>query len=142
MFLTRHETILSDAHATHSTYLFQTDKAYDGRAHDSGDKGVGCARKVDAFKLWLVWKTIGTSGLARLVEHAVLAAKYLAVEARRRQPHFRMVLAELLPEWLEENRELAQCTAVSFWYVPPALLQEEERLGEERFRSLLGKVCH
>lgn len=134
MFVTRHDGLLAEAHATSASYLFQPDKPYD-TALDSGDKSTFCGRKVDAFKLWLSWKAHRTSGFGRLVDTAVAGAQYMARGARDRAPHFRMVLATL-----GEPKVLSQCTSACFWYIPPALLAAEKVLESDDFQRLLGKV--
>ena len=57
-----------------ATYLFQGDKFYDVR-YDTGDKSVGCGRKADAFKLWLMWKARGDDGLEEMVKNSFECAK-------------------------------------------------------------------
>lgn len=55
-FLTRHGTdLLKACNSASASYLFQQDKFYDV-SFDTGDKSFQCGRKVDAFKLWLMWK--------------------------------------------------------------------------------------
>jgi glutamate/tyrosine decarboxylase-like PLP-dependent enzyme len=57
-----------------ASYLFQQDKFYDV-SFDTGDKSMQCGRKVDAFKLWLMWKARGSSGFEQLVNNAMDAAR-------------------------------------------------------------------
>lgn len=61
--------LLQRCHGAGATYLFQPDKFYDV-TYDTGDKTLQCGRRVDCFKLWLLWKAAGTEGLARRVERA------------------------------------------------------------------------
>lgn len=56
-------------HCANATYLFQQDKFYDTRL-DTGDKSIQCGRKVDCLKLWLMWKAVGSQGLADRVDKA------------------------------------------------------------------------
>lgn len=42
---------------------------------DTGDKSMQCGRKVDAFKLWLLWKARGDDGLAALVDNAMARSR-------------------------------------------------------------------
>jgi hypothetical protein len=42
---------------------------------DTGDKSMQCGRKVDAFKLGLMWKAHGSSGFEQLVNNAMDAAR-------------------------------------------------------------------
>ncbi len=37
-----------------ASYLFQKDKHYD-TSFDTGDKAIQCGRRVDIFKVWLMW---------------------------------------------------------------------------------------
>nr|CAD7430262.1 unnamed protein product [Timema monikensis] len=104
--------LLHQCNSASATYLFQQDKFYD-ISYDTGDKSVQCGRKVDAFKLWLMWKARGDIGLERLVDNTMECARYLRDQIVNR-PGFRMVVPEV------------QCTNVCFWYIPPALRGEEE----------------
>lgn len=54
MLLTQHPNILTDCHAAHASYLFQTDKFY-GTDLDCGDAHIQCGRRPDVFKFWLMW---------------------------------------------------------------------------------------
>ncbi|XP_037079614.1 cysteine sulfinic acid decarboxylase-like [Pollicipes pollicipes] len=112
LFVTRHAGLLHRCNAAAATYLFQQDKFYDV-SFDTGDKSVQCGRKVDAFKLWLMWKAHGDAGLERMVDAAFAASRYCADQVALR-PGFRPVLAE------------PQCANVCFWYVPPSLRGQEE----------------
>ncbi|KAK3907320.1 Cysteine sulfinic acid decarboxylase [Frankliniella fusca] len=108
LFLVRHAGLLHRCNAAAAEYLFQQDKFYDV-SWDTGDKSVQCGRKVDAFKLWLMWKARGDAGLAALVDNAMECARYfrqllLASDA------FRLVSAEA-----------QDCTNVCFWYIPKRL---------------------
>lgn len=49
-------------------YLFQQDKFYD-ISYDTGDKSLQCGRKVDAFRLWLMWKAKGNKGFEAEIDH-------------------------------------------------------------------------
>ena len=57
-----------------ASYLFQQDKFYDV-SFDTGDKSMQCGRKVDAFKLWIMWKARGSNGFEQLVNTAMDAAR-------------------------------------------------------------------
>ncbi len=54
--------------------MFQQDKFYDV-SYDTGDKSLQCGRKVDVFKLWLMWKARGDAGFKTRVENAVANAQ-------------------------------------------------------------------
>ena len=49
------------SHCAAASYLFQKDKFYD-MTYDTGDKSIQCSRKVDALKIWLMWKAKGNIG--------------------------------------------------------------------------------
>ncbi|KAF3845513.1 hypothetical protein F7725_008676 [Dissostichus mawsoni] len=61
--------LLKKCHSANATYLFQQDKCYDVNL-DVGDKTVQCGRKDDCLKLWLMWKAVGSIGLAERVDKA------------------------------------------------------------------------
>ncbi|NXV24922.1 CSAD decarboxylase, partial [Cepphus grylle] len=68
--------LLQRCHGAGATYLFQKDKFYD-IAYDTGDKTPQCGRRVDCLKLWLLWKAVGTEGLARRVERAFAFTRWV-----------------------------------------------------------------
>ncbi|KAF0290391.1 Cysteine sulfinic acid decarboxylase [Amphibalanus amphitrite] len=116
LFVTRHDGLLHQCNSAQATYLFQQDKFYDV-SHDTGDKSIQCGRKVDGFKLWLMWKAHGDSGLESMVDTTFAAARYCADQVSRRDG-FRPVLPP--------GSDAGQCANVSFWYVPAALRGQEE----------------
>jgi aromatic-L-amino-acid decarboxylase len=69
-------------------------------------------RRFRALKLWLSWKHLGTAGFARLVEHNVDLAAYLAARCREAgdfealpaQPELSVVCFRHLPEGLGPER--------------------------------------
>ncbi|XP_037072231.1 cysteine sulfinic acid decarboxylase-like [Pollicipes pollicipes] len=127
LFVTRHAGLLHRCNAAAATYLFQQDKFYDV-SFDTGDKSVQCGRKVDGFKLWLMWKAHGDAGLERRVDATFAAAGYCADQVAQR-PGFRPVLAS------------PQCANVCFWYVPPSLRgQEETAAWWERLSQVAPRV--
>ncbi|NWS65283.1 CSAD decarboxylase, partial [Chunga burmeisteri] len=115
--------LLQHCHGAGATYLFQPDKFYDV-TYDTGDKSLQCGRRVDCLKLWLLWKAIGTEGLARRVERAFAFTRYLAEEMKRRDG-FQLVLE---PEFIN----------LCFWFVPPSLRGRE---GSPDYWPKLGKVA-
>lgn len=66
--------LLHRCNSASASYLFQQDKFYDV-SFDTGDKSVQCGRKVDAFKLWLMWKAHGNSGFESLINNAMDASQ-------------------------------------------------------------------
>ncbi|NWR64122.1 CSAD decarboxylase, partial [Bucorvus abyssinicus] len=115
--------LLQRCHGAGATYLFQTDKFYDV-SYDTGDKTPQCGRRVDCLKLWLLWKAVGTQGLARRVQRAFTATRYLAEEMKRREG-FELVME---PEFIN----------LCFWFVPPSLRGRE---GSPDYWPRLGKVA-
>ncbi|XP_034244464.1 glutamate decarboxylase 2 isoform X2 [Thrips palmi] len=112
MFLVRHKGLLHKCNSAAATYLFQQDKFYDV-SWDTGDKSMQCGRKVDAFKLWLLWKARGDDGLAALVDNAMACASYFRSRVQQTEG-FRLVAQGL------------DCTNVCFWYIPPSLRGQTE----------------
>uniref|UniRef100_A0A3B3ZJD5 Uncharacterized protein n=1 Tax=Periophthalmus magnuspinnatus TaxID=409849 RepID=A0A3B3ZJD5_9GOBI len=98
--------LLQRCYSSNARYLFQQDKFYDV-SFDSGDKSIQCGRKPDAFKIWLLWKALGSSQLEQRVERALAMAQYLTQQMKARQG-FRLLME---PEYAN----------VCFWYVPPSL---------------------
>ncbi|XP_077185223.1 cysteine sulfinic acid decarboxylase isoform X3 [Paroedura picta] len=115
--------LLQRCHGARATYLFQTDKFYD-MSYDRGDKTIQCGRKVDCFKLWLMWKANGTRGLEQRVDRAFAFTRYLADEIKKREG-FQLVQE---PEFIN----------LCFWYVPPSLRGKE---GSSDYSHSLGKVA-
>ncbi|XP_020792898.1 acidic amino acid decarboxylase GADL1 [Boleophthalmus pectinirostris] len=98
--------LLERCYSAKARYLFQQDKFYDV-TFDTGDKSIQCGRKPDAFKLWLLWKALGSNRLEQRVERALAMAHYLTQQIKDRQ-EFQLFME---PEY----------TNVCFWYVPPSL---------------------
>ena len=56
---------LYDSFSNDASYLYQTD-------HDDfnlGKTSLQCGRRNDALKFWTLWKSVGTSGLEKIVDH-------------------------------------------------------------------------
>ncbi|XP_017343638.1 cysteine sulfinic acid decarboxylase [Ictalurus punctatus] len=115
--------LLMHCHCANATYLFQQDKFYDTRL-DTGDKSVQCGRKVDCLKLWLMWKAIGSQGLADRVNKAFANRRYL-VEEMKKRAGFQLVSE---PQFVN----------VCFWFVPPNLRGKE---NETDYQDKLAKVA-
>jgi len=111
-FLIKRTDILHRCNGASASYLFQPDKFYDV-SYDTGDKSIQCGRKVDAFKLWLLWKARGDQGLENIVDNSFDCAEYIARQIVA-HPNFRLVIPEI------------SCTNVCFWYIPPRLRHQEE----------------
>ncbi|XP_045164720.1 cysteine sulfinic acid decarboxylase-like [Mercenaria mercenaria] len=111
VFLTKHKGVLQDCHSAKARYLFQQDKSYDV-SYDTGDKSLQCGRKVDVFKLWMLWKGKGDSGMERDIDHLFMLSRYLANKLKQTSG-FRLI-------------QEPECTNVCFWYIPPSMRDQEE----------------
>ncbi|XP_072030360.1 cysteine sulfinic acid decarboxylase-like isoform X2 [Amphiura filiformis] len=111
-FLLRdNDGLLFDAHCAGARYLFQQDKCY-SVDYDTGDKSIQCGRKVDAFKLWMMWKAKGNSGFEAEIDKKFDNARYMRELIREREGF------ELVTEGEAPN--------VCFWYVPPSMRDMEK----------------
>jgi glutamate/tyrosine decarboxylase-like PLP-dependent enzyme len=124
-FLVKDLNILQKCNSMNASYLFQQDKIYDVK-YDTGDKTIQCGRKIDAFKLWLMWRAKGDLGFENHVNHLWSLADLLWKECTRRE-NFEMVM---------ENPE---CTNVCFWYVPKRL-QSMDKSSKE-YKDELHKIA-
>uniref|UniRef100_A0A8D3BMQ4 Cysteine sulfinic acid decarboxylase n=1 Tax=Scophthalmus maximus TaxID=52904 RepID=A0A8D3BMQ4_SCOMX len=115
--------LLKQCHSANATYLFQQDKFYDVNL-DIGDKSMQCSRKVDCLKLWLMWKAVGSDGLAERVDRAFIHVRYLVEQMKKREGFH--LLSE--PEFVN----------VCFWYIPPSLRGKE---GNADYQERLAKVA-
>lgn len=115
--------LLKKCHCANASYLFQQDKFYDVNL-DIGDKSVQCSRKVDCLKMWLMWKAVGSRGLAERVDKAFANVRYLVEEMKKREG-FKL---------LKEPEFVNLC----FWYLPPSLRGKERA---EDYESRLSKVA-
>ena len=69
------EELMFHAHCANARCLFQQDKCYDIK-YDTGDKSIQCNRKVDALKLWLMWKAKGNMGFDEEITRKFENARY------------------------------------------------------------------
>uniref|UniRef100_A0A8P4KNN3 Cysteine sulfinic acid decarboxylase n=1 Tax=Dicentrarchus labrax TaxID=13489 RepID=A0A8P4KNN3_DICLA len=115
--------LLKRCHSANATYLFQQDKFYDVNL-DVGDKSVQCSRKVDCLKLWLMWKAVGSTGLAERVDKAFFLVRYL-VEQMKKREGFHLLRD---PEYVN----------VCFWFIPPSMRGKE---GNADYQDRLAKVA-
>uniref|UniRef100_A0A8D9B1X8 Cysteine sulfinic acid decarboxylase n=1 Tax=Cacopsylla melanoneura TaxID=428564 RepID=A0A8D9B1X8_9HEMI len=124
ILLIKEKGLLHQSNASAATYLFQQDKFYDV-SFDTGDKSIQCGRKVDAFKLWLMWKARGNLGFERFVDNAVDCARYFLEQISQR-PGFRLVIP------------VFQCTNICFWFIPVSMRDKPE---DDAWWSTLAKVA-
>ncbi|XP_058037180.1 acidic amino acid decarboxylase GADL1 isoform X6 [Ahaetulla prasina] len=115
----RNEDLLKRCYSANASYLFQQDKFYD-ISYDTGDKSIQCSRRADAFKFWMTWKALGTTGLEERVNRALALVRYLVDEIKKREG-FQLLLE---PEYAN----------ICFWYIPPSLRKMEK--GHEFWEKL------
>ncbi|XP_044733622.1 glutamate decarboxylase 1 [Chrysoperla carnea] len=112
VFLVKEKGILHQCNCVGAKYLFQQDKFYDV-SYDTGDKSIQCGRKVDAFKLWCMWKARGNLGFESLVDVAMDCADYIKRKIQQIDG-FRLVQNDF------------ECTNICFWYIPKILRHQKE----------------
>jgi len=127
MFVTQHPEVLNGSSSLHVPYLFQNDKkSYDAKTYDIGRKVIQCGRRVDALKLWMMWKAQGNSGLEARVNKSFANARYLADLVKQR-PGFHL---------LQEPT----CTNVCFYYVPERLRDVKFDLSDTEFSQEINAI--
>ena len=65
IIVTQNKKHLYDSFSNDASYLYQTD-------HDEfnlGKTSIQCGRRNDALKFWTLWKSVGTKGLEKIVDH-------------------------------------------------------------------------
>jgi len=74
-FTTKHKGILKDTNGleTGGEYIFH---GYADEVLDSGTQSLQCGRRVDALKVWLLWKFYGDQGLDDFIDSRFALAKY------------------------------------------------------------------
>ncbi|MFT4673128.1 MAG: sulfinoalanine decarboxylase [Patiriisocius sp.] len=81
IILTKHKKYLHDSFSNDATYLYQTD----GDDYNLGKTSIQCGRRNDALKFWTLWKSVGTSGLEKIVDQqfhlAEVARNYIKSNA-------------------------------------------------------------
>lgn len=115
VLLVCHPGLLRECFSTKAAYLFQADKNH--LEQDLGEMSYLCARRADAFKLWLTWKARGDSGFGQRIDHALELAAYAAARVREDE-RFRLAFPPSFSH-------------VCFWWVPRDL----RPLGEDAWRA-------
>jgi len=65
-FLTRHYNALRKSnHSGGGDYIFHEN---DASAWDLGPSSLQCGRRVDAFKIWLMWRSMGDEGIEKMID--------------------------------------------------------------------------
>lgn len=77
IIVTKHKAQLYNSFSNEAEYLYQTD----GDDFNLGKTSLQCGRRNDALKIWTLWKSVGTSGLEKIVdkqfEMAAIARNYI-----------------------------------------------------------------
>ncbi|XP_077285121.1 cysteine sulfinic acid decarboxylase-like [Arctopsyche grandis] len=127
MLLTQHRNILTDCHAAHASYLFQTDKFY-GTDLDCGDAHIQCGRRPDVFKFWLMWKAKGTCGFESHVDTIMETSQYF-LNCVKNTPNMKLVCE---PQFVN----------VCFWYLPTSLKCDNiQGVNNIEFKEKLHKIA-
>jgi len=74
---------LYDSFSNDASYLYQTD-------HDEfnlGKTSLQCGRRNDALKFWTLWKSVGTKGLEKIVDHQFFLADVARNYIRRNEDY-------------------------------------------------------
>lgn len=74
LIVVKKQQYLYDSFANEASYLYQTD----GDELNMGKISIQCGRRNDALKFWTLWKSVGTSGLEKIIDNHF----YLANKAR------------------------------------------------------------
>jgi len=88
VFLTKHGQMLQDCNSSKAAYLFHPDN--ENGSMDLGDMSLFCGRKVDAIKLWFMWKVLGNKGFGQRVDHGIMLLRYIVESIEK---HERFILA-------------------------------------------------
>ncbi|XP_040583146.1 acidic amino acid decarboxylase GADL1 [Lepeophtheirus salmonis] len=126
LFLVRHKGLLQACNSASATYLFQQDKFYD-MSYDTGDKSIQCGRKVDAFKVWFMFKARGLDYLSRSVDNCFDQSRFLYKSVEERSDSFRIIAKD------------TQCTNVVFIYIPRSLRVSKDSENED-WKDKLSRV--
>ncbi len=65
IIVVKDEKHLHDSFSNDASYLYQTDN--DG--YNLGKTSIQCGRRNDALKFWTLWKSVGSAGLEKIVDH-------------------------------------------------------------------------
>ncbi len=65
IIVTQHKAQLHHSFSNEADYLYQTDTD----DYNLGKTSIQCGRRNDALKLWTLWKSVGTKGLKKIVDH-------------------------------------------------------------------------
>ncbi|MFD1063158.1 pyridoxal phosphate-dependent decarboxylase family protein [Winogradskyella litorisediminis] len=72
IIITKHKEQLHHSFSNEADYLYQTD----GDDFNLGKISLQCGRRNDALKLWTLWKSVGTNGLEKIIDHQFELAQF------------------------------------------------------------------
>lgn len=72
IIISKHKEQLHHSFSNEADYLYQTD----GDDFNLGKISLQCGRRNDALKLWTLWKSVGTKGLEKIVDHQFQLAQF------------------------------------------------------------------
>ncbi|KAJ2716808.1 Glutamate decarboxylase 2 [Coemansia spiralis] len=122
--------IMRQALGLGASYLFHAEDA-DGAdgCVDIGDATLGCGRRPDALKFWLMWRYYGTQYFVRRVAHARRMALRLAALVQTR--------STTIGRWALVADPPGTC--VCFWFVPRQLAAARDR--DESWGLATRRIC-
>ncbi len=85
IIVTKDKKHLYESFSNDASYLYQTD-------HDEfnlGKMSLQCGRRNDALKFWTLWKSVGSTGLAAMVDHQFHLAE-IARDYIRKNPDYKL----------------------------------------------------
>ncbi len=83
IIVTQHKKHLYDSFSNDASYLYQTD----GDDYNLGKTSIQCGRRNDALKFWTLWKSLGTSGLEKLIDHQFQLANVARTYIRSKEDY-------------------------------------------------------
>lgn len=126
--LVQRDGLLRRANSLGASYLFQPDKLHADQ--DLGDLTLGCGRRGDGFKMWLMWRVLGSSRLTWRVGRSEELAACMQRMVRSRSSSF----SEAFP------RSFA---TYCFWFLPPSMRpvhHHPSEWQEEEYLRRLGRA--
>lgn len=73
-FLTKHQEVLRRSnHSGGGDYIFHET---DTTSYDTGPSSLQCGRRVDALKVWLMWRSLGDCGIEKMIDDFFENASY------------------------------------------------------------------